>query len=61
MTILCIEDFKVEFEKLKKKNSYSSIESDIIEYFFDKDIQQLKSAQGWTTVTMKAPPKTVAM
>jgi hypothetical protein len=43
MTILCIEDFKVEFEKLKKKNSYSSIEEDIIEYFFDKEKQQLTS------------------
>lgn len=43
MTIFCIEDFKVQFEKLKKKNSYSSIERDIIEYFFDKEIQQLSS------------------
>lgn len=43
MTILCIEDFKVEFEKLKKKNSYSSIEQDIIEYFFEKETQQLTS------------------
>lgn len=43
MTILCIEDFKVQFEKLKKKNSYSSIEKDIIECFFDKEIQQVSS------------------
>lgn len=43
MTILCLEDFKAAFEKLKKKNSYSSIETDIIEYFFNKDIQQLIS------------------
>jgi len=43
MTILCIEDFKVEFEKLKKKNSYSSIEKDIVDYFFDREIQELKS------------------
>ncbi len=43
MTIFCIEDFKVQFEKLKKKNSYSSIEADIIEYFFDKEIQLLTS------------------
>ena len=43
MTILCLEEFKVEFEKLKKKNSYSSIEKEVIEYFFDKDLQQLKS------------------
>ncbi len=43
MTILCLADFKVQFEKLKKNNSYSSIEKDIVEYFFDKDIQQLSS------------------
>ena len=43
MTIFCPEDFKVQFEKLKKKNSYSSIEGDIIEYFFDKEIQQISS------------------
>jgi hypothetical protein len=30
MTIRCIEEFKVEFEKLKKKNSYSTIEKDTI-------------------------------
>ncbi len=43
MTILCLEDFKVQFEKLKKKNSYSSIENDIIGYFFNKEIPQLVS------------------
>ncbi len=43
MTILCIEDFKSEFEKLKKKNSYSSIEKNIIEYFFGKEVHQLTS------------------
>ncbi len=43
MTIHCIEDFKVQFEKLKKNNSYSSIEKDIIEYFFGKVMQQLAS------------------
>jgi hypothetical protein len=43
MKIFCLEDFKVQFEKLNKKNSYSSIEGDIIEYFFDKEIQQLIS------------------
>lgn len=28
---------------MRKKNSYSSIEKDIIEYFFNKDIQELTS------------------
>lgn len=43
MELFCLEEFKVEFEKLKKKNSYSSIEGDIIEYFFGKEIAQLMS------------------
>jgi hypothetical protein len=43
MTILCIEDFKIQFEKLKKKNSYSSIEKDIIDYFFGKEVNELIS------------------
>ena len=43
MTIFCLEDFKIQFEKLKKNNSYSSIEKDIIENFFDKEISQLAS------------------
>ena len=43
MKIYCIEDFKVQFEKLKKKNSYSSIENDLIDYFFNKEIGQLTS------------------
>ncbi len=43
MTILCLEDFKLEFEKLKKKNSYSSIEAIIIDYFFNKNIQSFIS------------------
>jgi hypothetical protein len=41
MTILCLEDFKIQFEKLIKKNSYSTIEKDIIGYFFEKEIHQL--------------------
>ena len=43
MTILCLEDFKIQFEKLKKKNSYSSIERDVIDYFFNKEIHHLSS------------------
>ncbi len=44
MTVLCLEDFKIEFEKLRKKNSYSSIEAEVIDYFFkDKEIHQLAS------------------
>jgi hypothetical protein len=43
MTILCLDDFKNQFEKLEKKNSYSSVESDIIQYFFNKNVSQLSS------------------
>lgn len=43
MDIFCLEDFKVEFEKLKGKKSYSSIEDDIIKYFFGKTAQELSS------------------
>jgi hypothetical protein len=43
MTVFCLEEFKVQFEKLKKNNSYSSVEEDIIEYFFEKEISQLSS------------------
>ena len=41
MNIFCLEDFKVQFEKLKKKNAYSSIEEDTIAYFFGKQMHQL--------------------
>jgi hypothetical protein len=41
MQYFCIEEFKVEFEKLVRKKSYKNLEQDIIEYFFDKDIKEL--------------------
>lgn len=43
--IFCIEDFKVEFEKLKKKNSYRDLEQELIKYFLDetKTIEDFKS------------------
>lgn len=43
MDIYCLDDFKVEFEKLNSKKSYNTIESDLIEYFFDKSVQELAS------------------
>lgn len=43
MKIFCLAEFKVEFDKLKSKNSYNSIESDIIDYFFNKSVQDLCS------------------
>lgn len=43
MEIFCIESFKIQFEKLIKKNTYSSIDKDIIKYFFNKNLEQLLS------------------
>jgi hypothetical protein len=43
MNIYCLEDFKIEFERLISKKSYKSLEQDIIDYFFDKSIIDLCS------------------
>lgn len=43
MDLYCLEDFKVEFEKLNSKKSYKTIETDLINYFFDKSTQELES------------------
>ncbi|NLA24716.1 MAG: hypothetical protein GX879_07095 [Bacteroidales bacterium] len=43
MELYCLEDFKVEFEKLKSKNSYKTIEREIIDYFIKKSPEELLS------------------
>ncbi len=43
MDIYCINEFKDKFDKLKKKKSYRTIEQEIIDYFFDKQINELRS------------------
>ena len=43
MTVYCLDDFKIEFDKLKSKKTYSDLEDQIISYFFDKNIDDLKS------------------
>ncbi len=43
MEIFCIEDFKVEFDKLHLKKPYKTAEQDIIDYFFNKSINNLNS------------------
>ena len=43
MEIYCLNDFKIEFEKLKSKKSYRDIEKEIISYFFNKTTDDLKS------------------
>lgn len=43
MEIFCREDFKVEFEKLTSKRSYKILHQEIINYFFNKSIAELRS------------------
>lgn len=43
MNVYCLEDFKVEFEKLVSKKQYKTLHQEIIDYFFDKTTQQLSS------------------
>ena len=43
MTIFCLEEFKIEFEKLMRKNSYRTLEQDLIDYFFNKSVNDLCS------------------
>lgn len=43
MNLYCIDDFKVEFEKLNSKKSYNTLEKDLINYFFEKTSQELRS------------------
>ncbi len=37
MEIYCLQEFKTQFDKLKKKGSYKGIESEIIDNFFGKN------------------------
>lgn len=43
MELYCLEDFKVEYEKLKSKKSYKTVEQEIINYFFEKSSEELCS------------------
>lgn len=43
MNLYCLEDFKVEFEKLTSKKSYKTIQQEVINYFFEKTSQELSS------------------
>lgn len=43
MKVFCLENFKSQFDKLRKKNSYASIEKDIIDHFLNQRIEELKS------------------
>lgn len=56
MNIVCIEDFKIEVEKLCKKNSYANLEKDLIEYFFDKPIEDLANGVRLNGSDSNQPP-----
>ena len=43
MEIFCISDFKEAVEKLIKKKSYFSLEIEIIDHFFNKPVEGLRS------------------
>lgn len=43
MDVYCLEDFKTEYDRLKSKKSYRTIEQEIINYFFEKSSQELCS------------------
>jgi len=43
MDILCIENFKLAFDKLIKNNSYKAVEREIIAYFLNKTADQVSS------------------
>lgn len=43
MELYSLQDFKIEFDKLKSKKSYKTIEQEIINYFFGKSTDQLCS------------------
>ena len=43
MEIFCIEDFKIQFEKLISKKNYSIMKQEFIDYFFDKSTTELYS------------------
>jgi hypothetical protein len=46
MNLYCIEEFKIEFEKLKKKRQYKDLEEEIIDYFIDKETEDLMSGSN---------------
>jgi hypothetical protein len=43
MEFYCLSDFKAEFDKLCKKNSYKELPQDLIDYFFGKKITDVLS------------------
>lgn len=43
MKIYCLPDFKEKFDNLSKKKPYKTLEDDLMAYFFEKDIEHLKS------------------
>lgn len=55
MNIFCTHEFKNEFDKLMRKKSYSSLEKDLLDYFFAENttIEDLKSGTNLTNSTIR--------
>jgi len=45
MKIYCIEEFKAAYDKLIKKKPYRDLTEELIDYFFDKSISDLKEGR----------------
>lgn len=43
MTIYCLEEFKEEFDKLRTKKHYKTLEKDVISYFSNKTAAELSN------------------
>ncbi len=43
MNVYCLAKFKDEFDKLKRKNSYKDLESQIVNYFFNTTVEKLST------------------
>jgi|SRR5690606_24648483 len=41
MDVCCLDDFKIQYEKLRSIKAYKDLQAEIINYFFDKTISDL--------------------
>jgi hypothetical protein len=43
MNVFCLSEFKSQVEKLRRKNSYSGIDEEIIEHFLEKKLSDVQT------------------
>ncbi len=43
LKLYCLEDFKVEIEKLSKKKPYASLEAEVLKHFYGKTMEEARS------------------